>query len=92
MLTAAAKVFFWSFVVGLLLLVFSLGMLWAVRGLAYEVHSSLFALSEHELDFARYWMMGLMKIGVFLLFFVPWVGVLLARRQLRSRAGGSRTG
>lgn len=44
------------------------------------VHGGLFGLNRHELDVVMYCGMGLWKLWVILVFFIPWLGLRMTRR------------
>lgn len=85
-LSAVATILLWCFVVGILLLLLVFGVFLAAGDLAYQVHSSMLDLSEHEFHLVWYCWVGLLKIWVFVLFLVPWIGVRLALRGIKKRS------
>jgi hypothetical protein len=85
-LSAVARIFLWSFVAGIVLLLLSFGLILGVRDFAYTVHSRFFSLSKHEFDVIWYSGMGVFKLSVFVLFLIPWIGVRLTQRGMRKRA------
>jgi hypothetical protein len=58
-----------------------LGVVFAVTQLAggviAELHGSLFDLSAHEIDLILYCALGLIKLGVVMGFFIPWLSLTL---------------
>ena len=85
-LSAVSTILLWCFVVGILLLSFVFGVFLAAGDLAYQVHSSMFDVSEREFYLIWYCSMALLKMWVFMLFLVPWIGVRLALRGMRKRS------
>ena len=85
-LSAVAQILLWCFVLGTLILFLVFGVFLAAGDFAYQVHSSMFDLSKHEFHMIWYCWMGLLKIWVFMLFLVPWIGVRLALRGMRRRS------
>ena len=85
-LSAVAKILLWCFVLGTLALFLWFGFFLAAGDFAYQVHSSMFDLSKHEFDVIWYCGMGLLKLWVFMLFLVPWIGVRLTLRGMRKRS------
>jgi len=61
-LSAVSTILLWCFVVGTLLLTLALGLFLAAGDLAYQVHSRVFDLSEHDFALIWYAWMGLIKI------------------------------
>ncbi|HUT89977.1 MAG TPA: hypothetical protein VMY37_10790 [Thermoguttaceae bacterium] len=85
-LSAVAKILLWCFVLGTLILFLLFGLFLVAGDIAYQVHSSMFDLSEHEFHMIWYCGMGLLKAWVFVLFLIPWIGVRLALRGMRRRS------
>ena len=85
-LSAVSTILLWCFVVGILLLSLVFGVFLAAGDLAYQVHSSMYDVSKHEFHMIWYCWMGLLKIWVFTLFLIPWIGVRLALRGMRRRS------
>ena len=50
------------------------------------LHGSLFGLNRHELDVVMYAGMGLWKMGVLLLYFIPWLTLRMTRRSDQRQA------
>lgn len=62
-----------------LLLVF---ISWAFAGDAlYRLHARWFAIDRAQCDRAVYLMLGIYKLGIWLLFAVPWLALLILRSQ-----------
>jgi hypothetical protein len=66
----------WLFGFGLLL--FWFGMCRLAGGFIHRLHGGMFGLTPHELDVIFYCGMDLLKLGVILLFFFPWLAIQLA--------------
>ncbi len=47
----------------------------------YELHGSLFELSNHELNVIHYSGMGLVKLFVTVFFFFPWLAIKLVLKK-----------
>ncbi len=76
-----ARVLIRAFLLGAALLVFwFLGFLLAAHWM-YAVHSQWFEITRHEFDVIHYCGMGLLKIGILLLFLLPYVSIRLVQRQ-----------
>jgi hypothetical protein len=72
---ASVLLYCWLFGYALLLLWFGIYRL--AGGFVHRLHGGLFGLSKHELDVIFYCGMGLLKLGVILLFFFPWLAIRL---------------
>ncbi len=47
----------------------------------YNLHGAMFGLGTHELDLIVYCAVGLMKLAVVTLFFIPWLAIKLSLRR-----------
>ena len=69
----------WLLGFGFLLLLFLTSQL--ATKFIYNLHTSMFGLSTHELDIILYCSLALIKLTTFLLFFTPWLAILLTLRK-----------
>ena len=74
---AFAKVLLYCWIFGFLLLLAWFGSFWFSRSFVARLHGGMFGLSAHELDVIFYCGMGLLKLGVILFFFFPWLAIRL---------------
>lgn len=72
-----ATVLLYCWVFSILLLWFWFGVYKWAGGFVHRLHGRMFGLSPHELDVMFYCGMGLFKLGVILLFFLPWLAIRL---------------
>ena len=72
---ALSKVLFYCWTFGFLLLLTWFGIFKFSRNFIQRFHGGIFGLSDHELDVISYCGMGLLKLGVILWFFFPWLAI-----------------
>lgn len=70
-----ANVLLYCWIFGLLLLLACFGIFKLARSFTQRLHGGIFGLSAHELDVIFYCGMGLLKLGVILFFFFPWLAI-----------------
>jgi hypothetical protein len=75
LLEAIAAVLFYCWIFGFLLLLAWFGTFRFFRSSVQRLHGGMFGLSDHELDVIFYCGMGLLKLGVILFFFFPWLAI-----------------
>ena len=76
-----AKVLLRCWIIGFALLLFSFVMFMLTGEVIDDIHGRMFGLSSHELDLIMYCGLGLLKFGVLLLFFIPWLSIKLVLRR-----------
>lgn len=72
----------WLLGFGLLLVWFAATQVVAMNKFVHELHTSMFGLSTHEVDLIFYCGMGLLKLCVLTLFFIPWLAIRLVLRSV----------
>ena len=81
LLCIVARILLWCWVFSFVLLFIWLGAILLLRDFIHELHGPMFGLSSHELNLIFYCAMGLLKIGVLTLFFIPWLSISLILRN-----------
>ena len=69
----------WSF--GFVLLFVWLIAVLSLGDFIHNLHGSMFGLSNHELDVIFYCGMGLLKLCVLVVFFIPWLAIKLVLKK-----------
>ena len=82
-----SRVLMRCWIMGFVLLLIWLGAILLFKESILEMHGSLFGVSKHELDLVMYCGLGLFKLGVITLFFLPWLSL---RMELRRQGGNPR--
>jgi len=72
---AIAKVLMYCWIFGFVMLLAWFGIFKLSRSFIQRFHGGMFGLSEHELSVIFYCGMGLLKLGVILFFFFPWLAI-----------------
>lgn len=80
-LDTLAKVLLRCWIMGFVFLFISLGVILLMSETIYNLHGSMFGLSAHELDVIFYCWMGLLKIAVLTIFFIPWLSIKMVLRS-----------
>lgn len=75
LLETLADVLLYCWVFGFGLLLFWFGMYRLAGDFIHRLHGGLFGLTPHELDVIFYCGIGLLKLGVLLLFFFPRLAI-----------------
>ena len=75
-----AKVLFWCFVFGFLLLLLSFVILATAGDWVHQIHSKWFDVTRHEFDLICYCVLAIAKTYVVLFFLVPWAAIRLVLR------------
>ena len=81
LLETLAKVLLRCTGLGFLLLLLTACFCILSRNLIYELHGTMFGLSNHEIDVIMYCAMGLIKLFVFVFFLFPWLAIKLVLRK-----------
>lgn len=76
-----AKVLLRCWIIGFVLLLFSFAMFMLTGDFIDNIHGKMFGLSAHELDLIMYCGLGLLKFGILLIFFIPWLSIKLVLRK-----------
>ena len=74
-LKTAAAVLQRCWCIGFILLIIWLAATQLMYKPIYNLHGSMFGLKSHEMDLIFYCAMGIFKLGVLILFFVPWLAI-----------------
>ncbi|QDU93286.1 DUF6868 family protein [Lignipirellula cremea] len=77
LLNTLSQVLLRCWILGTLLLVLMLGAILLLGSTIHTLHGSMFSLTAHELDLILYCSMGLLKLAVLSLFFIPWLAIRL---------------
>jgi hypothetical protein len=80
LLGAAAKILLRCFVLGYLFLLLWFVAYMAAGDLIYRLNSSLFGISQHEMNLLHFYGITLVKIFVFVFFLFPYVAIRLVLR------------
>ena len=80
-LDVVAKILLRCWIFGFLLM-----MLWAAAfllggNIIYDLHGSMFGLSQHDLNVIHYGGIAFVKLCVILFFFFPWLAIKLVLRK-----------
>ena len=81
LLETIATVLLRCWILGFALLFISLGAILLMGETIHNLHGSMFGLSAHELDVIFYCWMGLLKIVVLTIFFIPWLSIKMVFRS-----------
>ncbi len=69
------KVLLRSWIIGIVIMLVSTIILLASGDLIDVIHGRIFGLTPHELDLIIYCGLGVMKLLVLVLFFIPWLAI-----------------
>ena len=83
-LEAVAKILLRCWIIGFLLMLFSLVVFMLTGEIIYEVHGKMFGLSPHELDLIMYCGLALFKVFVLIFFLLPWLSICLVLRKAKA--------
>ena len=72
---AVSSVLLYCWIFGFGFLLFWFGMYRLAGNFIHRLHGGLFGLTPHELDVIFYCGMGLLKVGVIVLYFIPWLAI-----------------
>ena len=78
-----SKTLLWCFVIGYLTLLIWFGFFLLGGEFAYNIHSRMFDLTEHEFEMMNYYGMAGLKIIVWLFFGIPYIAIRLVLRGMR---------
>ncbi len=82
-LEVIAKILFRCWIVGFLMMLFSLVVFMLTGEIFYEIHGKMFGLSPHELDLIMYCGLALFKVFVLIFFLLPWLSIRLVLRKAK---------
>ena len=80
-LEVVAKILLRCWIIGFLLILFSLVVFMLTGEIIDEIHGKMFGLSPHELDLIMYCGLGLFKVFVLIFFLLPWSSIRLILRK-----------
>lgn len=83
-LEAVAKILLRCWVIGFLMMLFSLVVFMLTGEVIYQVHGKIFGLSPHELDLIMYCGLALFKVFVLIFFLLPWVSIKLVLKKAKA--------
>jgi hypothetical protein len=78
-----SKTLLWCFVIGFLSLLLWFGFFLLGGDFAYNIHSKMFDITEHEFELMNYCGMAGLKIIVWMFFGVPYIATRLVLRGMR---------
>ncbi len=81
------KVLLRCWIFGSALLVIWFGAAWLLGDIIHQLHGPMFGITKHELDVMFYGGMGILKLFVFVFFFIPWLSIRLVLNKMRSVVG-----
>ena len=81
LLKAAGNVLFYCWVFGFTLLFIGFGVTQMMAQAVYKIHGAMFGLSSHEIDVVFYCWLGLTKLHVLTLFFIPWLSIKMVLKD-----------
>ncbi len=81
MLDAIAEVLIRCFAIGLVFMILWVIMVIGVPDWAWQMHGKLFDLTREQVARVHYAGMLLTKVGIFMLFLFPYIGLKLAQRK-----------
>ena len=84
LLEAIAEILLRCWIFGFILLLFWWGAVLLAGELVFGVHGAMFDLTRSQLNVIHYCGMGLTKLAVGLLFFIPWVSIRLVLRKRKA--------
>ena len=82
-----SKTLLWCFVLGFLSMLLWFGFFLLGGDFAYNIHSKMFDLTEHEFEMLNYYGMAGLKIIVWMFFGIPFIATRLVLREMRRRGG-----
>lgn len=73
------------FIYGFVLLLVWFVLFLVAGGLIYDVHGSMFKkITDHQFEVIHYCGMGLLKLFVFVFFFIPYIAIRLTAKKQKS--------
>ena len=82
LLETLARILLRCWVFGFVLLLMWFGFYLLLGDVIYELHGSLFELSNHELNVIHYSGMAFVKLLVIVFFLFPWLAIKLVLRKV----------
>ena len=75
------KILLRCWVCGFVVLFIWLGAVLLLGPMIHDLHGPMFGLSAHELNVIFYCGMGILKLAVLVLFFMPWLAIRLVLKK-----------
>ena len=82
-MNVVSKTLLWCFVIGFLSMLLWFGFFMLGGDFAYDIHSKMFDLTEHEFELMNYYGMAGLKIIVWVFFGIPFIASRLVLRGMR---------
>ena len=83
-LDVVAKILLRCWIIGFLMMLFSLVVFLLTGEVIDDIHGKMFGLSPHELDLIMYCGLGLFKVFVLIFFLLPWISIRLVLRKAQA--------
>jgi len=80
-LKVVGNVLFYCWIFGFVLLFIGFGVAQMMAQAVYEIHGAMFGLSSHEINVVFYCWLGLTKLHVLTLFFIPWLAIKMVLNE-----------
>ena len=80
-LKAVAKILLRCWIFGFVLLAIWFGVALLMGETIHQLHGPMFGITSHELDILFYSGMGILKLFVFIFFFIPWLSIRLVLKK-----------
>ena len=78
-----AKILLRCWIFGFVLLAIWFGAALLMSEAIHQLHGPMFGITGHELDVLFYGGMGLLKVFVFVFFFIPWLSIRLVLNKAK---------
>ncbi|TWU44135.1 hypothetical protein Q31b_16710 [Novipirellula aureliae] len=83
LLTTLSSILLRCWILGLVLLFVGFGTTQLMGEFMFKLHGPITGLSKHELELIFYCGMGLLKLGIFIFFLIPWISIKLVLRKIQ---------
>ena len=80
------KILLRCWIFGFVLLVIWFGVALLMGETIHNFHGPMFGITSHELDVIFYAAMGILKVFVFVFFFIPWLSIRLVLKKTKGVA------
>ena len=78
---AFERVLLRCWIIGTILMLFSLVVFLLTGEMIHEIHGRIFGLTSHELDLIMYCGLGFFKLFVFIFFLIPWIAIRMVLKK-----------
>ena len=78
-----AKILLRCWIFGTVLMVLWLVAALFLSEIVYKLHGPMFGITIHELDVIFYGAMGMLKLFIFVFFFIPWLSIRLVLKKAK---------